>query len=228
MDAIYYIFIGSIASIFYALLKYVFSYWERHGFPYLEPTFIFGNMKSFVLRQRSFGLAIWDLYNQTKKPFIGVYMLTNPGVLVRDVELVKKVLVTDFDHFYDRGMYNNKEREPIASFLAAERGEDWKLLRQKLSPLFSSGRLKNMFPTIAYEAQKLEDHLLPMAKNGEVVLMKDILTRFALDVIGSIFFGTDVNTINNPNQDFYRMNHILNSPDFKENLRMGLIFIAPK
>lgn len=180
------------------------------------------------MKKRSFGLAIWDLYLQSTEQFVGVYMLTNPGVLVRDLDLARKVLVTDFDYFYDRGMYNNKKREPIASFLAAERGQDWKLLRQKLTPLFSSGRLRIMFPTIAHEAQRLEDYLLPFAKNNEVVGMKDILTRYALDVVGSIFFGTDVNTIKNPNQDFYRMNGILNSPKFMENLRMGLIFIAPK
>lgn len=227
MYAIYYIIIATVVSL-YALLKYIFTYWERRNFPYLEPTVIFGNMKSFVLRQRSFGLAIWDLYRQTAKPVVGVYMLTNPGVLVRDADLVKKVLVTDFDHFYDRGMYNNKEREPIASFLAAERGEDWKILRQKLTPLFSSGKLRNMFPTIMQQVERLDEHLMPLAKNNEIVGMKDVFIRYALDVIGSIFFGTDVNTMKNPEQDFYRMNKVLNNPDFKENLRMGLIFIAPK
>ncbi|XP_063696951.1 probable cytochrome P450 6d4 [Culicoides brevitarsis] len=226
MFAIYFFTITFVAL--YALLKYIFTYWERRDFPYLEPTFVFGNMKSFVLRKRSFGLAIWDLYRKTTKPVVGVYMLTNPGVLVRDLELVKKVLVTDFDHFYDRGMYNNKKREPIASFLAAERGEDWKTLRQKLSPLFSSGKLRLMFPTILQQVKRLEEHLKPMAERNEIVGMKDILIRYALDVVGSIFFGTDVNTMQNPDQDFYRMNKILNSPDFKENLRMGLVFIAPK
>lgn len=227
--AIIYVLLFIFVSI-YVLLKFHFSYWWRKGFQYLEPELIFGNIKPFVKKKKSLGIAIWDLYNQTKRPFIGVYMFFNPAILVRDVNLVKRILITDFNYFYNRGLYLNKKRAPLATSLTSLKGKDWKDLRTKLNPLFSSGRLRNMFPTIAFEADRLEKYVEDHVKgNGvEKMEMKDILIRYALNVIGSVFYGNDVNTIANPNQEFRRMFKLINSPNFKERIRMALLFIAPK
>lgn len=220
----------SIPLAIYGFLKFHFSYWWRSGFQYLEPELIFGNIKPFVKKKKSLGIAIWDLYNQTKRPFIGVYMFFNPAILVRDVALVKRILITDFNHFYNRGLYLNKKRAPLATSLTSLRGKEWKDLRTKLNPLFSSGKLKNIFPTIHFEADRLEKYLEDQVKGtgSEVIEIKDILIRYALDVIGSVFYGNDINTIGNPNQEFRRMFKLINSPNFKERIRMALLFIAPK
>lgn len=229
MSAVFFVILF-LPILLYGFLKFHFSYWWRHGFQYLEPELIFGNIKPFVKKKKSLGIAIWDLYNQTKRPFIGVYMFFNPAILVRDVGLVKKVLITDFNHFYNRGLYLNKEKAPLAASLTTLKGKDWKDLRTKLNPLFSSGRLRNMFPTIAFEADRLEKHIEDQVKDTgtAVIEIKDILIRYALDVIGSVFYGNDVNTIGNPNQKFRTMFKLINSPNFKERIRMALLFIAPK
>ncbi|XP_063696944.1 probable cytochrome P450 6d4 [Culicoides brevitarsis] len=227
MIFLYLIFLVILAI--YGALKYHFSFWRRHGIQYLEPELIFGNIKPFVKKYKSLGMNIWDLYNQTKRPFIGVFMFFNPGILIRDVDLVKKVLITDFNHFYNRGLYLNKQKAPLAVSLTTLKGKEWKDLRMKLNPLFSSGRMKSIFPTIAFEADRLERYFEARVMEGtEIIEIKDVLIRYALDVIGSVFYGNDTNTVENPNQEFRRMFKLINSPNFKERIRMALLFIAPK
>lgn len=229
MGALLYVTL-SIPVLIYGCLKFHFSYWWRQGFQYLDPELIFGNIKPFVKKKKSLGINIWDLYNQTNRPFIGVYMFFNPAILIRDVNLVKKVLITDFNHFYNRGLYLNKQKAPLAVSLTTLKGKEWKDLRMKLNPLFSSGRLRNMFSTIAFEADRLEKYVENQVKDSgsAVIEIKDILIRYALDVIGSVFYGNDTNTMNNPNQEFRRMFKVINSPNFKERIRMAMLFIAPK
>uniref|UniRef100_A0A336MM30 CSON003194 protein n=1 Tax=Culicoides sonorensis TaxID=179676 RepID=A0A336MM30_CULSO len=230
MSLVWYL-IFTVLIVPFILLKFHFCYWWRNGFPFLKPELIFGNIKPFVKKKKSLGIAIWDLYNQTKRPFIGVYMFFNPAILVRDVNIVKRILISDFNHFYNRGLYLNKEKSPLAASLTTLKGKDWKDLRTKLNPLFSSGRLKQIFPTISFEADRLENHINKLVKNNindTPIEMKDILIRYALDVIGSVFYGNDVNTIDHPDQEFKRMFKLINSPNFKERLRMALLFIAPK
>lgn len=94
-------------TFIYLYLKFKFSYWTRQGFPQHEPEIPFGNMKEFAQKIKAFGIKIWDLYLETEKSIIGIYIFFSPSLLIRDVNLVKKILVTDFNHFIDRGIYMN-------------------------------------------------------------------------------------------------------------------------
>lgn len=218
------LFIGLI----YAFLKYLFSYWARNGFPYLEPDIPYGNMKRFVKKKASFGLITWEMYQKIAKPFVGVYIFFSPTLLIRDVDLVHKVLVTDVEYFYDRGIYINEEREPMSVSLFSQKGSKWRCLRQKFSPLFSTGKLKNMFQTILNEVDHLDQHVEEKAKLEEVIEFKDLLQRYVLNIIGSVFFGVELDTIADPNHPFREINKLLTERNFVEDVKGALLFMAPK
>lgn len=218
------LFIGLI----YAFLKYLFSYWARNGFPYLEPEIPYGNMKNFAKKKASFGLITWEMYQKITKPFVGVYIFFSPTLLIRDVDLVHKVLVTDVEYFYDRGIYINEEREPMSVSLFSQKGSKWRCLRQKLSPLFSTGKLKNMFQTILNEVDHLDEHVEEKAKLEEVIEFKDLLQRYVLNIIGSVFFGIELDTIADPNHPFREINKLLTERNFVEDIKGALLFMAPK
>lgn len=213
----------------YLYLRHHFSYWKRHGFPYIKNVVIpYGNMGAHAKKERSIGTTIWDLYNGTQEPFIGMYAYTNPAVLVRDVDLVRKVMITDFDYFHDRSVYSNKEREPLASQLFSLKGEDWKNLRRKFNPLFSSAKLKAMFPTILSEVDKLDGYVAQVATSGGVFETKEMTYRYVLNIIGSVVFGLDIDILADPGHPFERMFKDLLSPNKWSDLRNALQFISPK
>jgi cytochrome P450 family 6 len=135
----------------------------------------------------------------------GIYFFGNPVFLVLSPEFAKTVLVRDFHYFMDRGIYFNGEVDVLSANIFFLRGTKWKTLREKLSPTFSSGKLKLMFFTILEVGQRLEKHLLPLAEIKADLEIRDILGRFMTDVIASCAFGLETDCINNPTSRFREM-----------------------
>lgn len=104
-------------------------------------------------------MAIYDLYKSTKGPVVGTYLTLRPALLIREAQLAHDVLVKDFASFHDRGVYVDEENDPISAGLFAMEGAKWKSLRAKLTPSFTSGKLKAMFETSDAVGDKLIAHL---------------------------------------------------------------------
>lgn len=170
-----YLLLFAITAI-YLLFKYTFGYWERKGFAYIKPTFPFGNLGLVATGKASFGVNVYELYKKSTEQIVGVYFMFQPALLVRDPELIKKILITDFDSFHDRGVFSS-EKDPFSQNLFSLPGQKWKALRAKLSPTFTSGKMKGMLPTIISIGQHLQNNLKPLAEKGEIVLISEQLTR---------------------------------------------------
>ncbi|KAK7798369.1 hypothetical protein U0070_018539 [Myodes glareolus] len=82
--------------------------------------------------------------------------------------------------------------------------EEWKRLRTLLSPTFSSGKLKEMFPIIQHYGDSLVKHIGQKAEKGKPVNMKEIFGAYSMDVITSTTFGVEVDSLNNPQDPFVR------------------------
>lgn len=171
-------FVFVIVSILVYVRFFTFNHWNRHGIPSLVPSLPFGNLADTMLRKLSFGVNLFELYFKTTEPLIGLYLLWRPAILLRDPALVKRVLVADFAHFHDRGIYTRPEADPMSDSIFAMTGHRWKALRSKLTPMFTAGRLKIMLPTVFDKADHLVDILAPKAEAGETIEIKDFTSRF--------------------------------------------------
>lgn len=78
-------------------------------------------------------------------------------------------------------------------------------LRHKLSPTFTSGKLKMMFGTICDAADKLLTVIDKQIVASGQFEVKDTLARFTTDVIGTTAFGIDCNSLEDKNSKFYEM-----------------------
>lgn len=226
-----YLAYATIASIavFFSFARYSYSYWERKGFKaFPNASFLFGHLKSVILQRTSMPDLIVKLYNSTSEPFIGMYGIFQPILLVRDPELVKNILVKDFSHFTDRGVYCDIQNDPLSGHLFSLPGEKWKKIRAKLTPAFSSGKLKGMFASITECGQSLQNHLHDAGKKGELVDIRDISGKYAINIIASVAFGIQVDTIKEPDNDFRKYGQQIVDLNLKNGLRFGLIFMAPK
>ncbi|KAG4076825.1 hypothetical protein HA402_004427 [Bradysia odoriphaga] len=183
------------------------SYWERRGIPQLKPTIPYGNIKE-IGRSTQISLLIRDFYNQTKDkyPYFGVYFFQRPVLIVNDSNVIKNVLIKDFKHFQDRGIFYNERDDKLSAHLFSLNFDKWKILRNKISPTFSSGKMKFMFPTMLDVGQSLQQYMSVQTIDGQCVLeMKDILARYTTDVIGKCAFGIECNSLTNPDAEFWRM-----------------------
>lgn len=201
-----------LCCILYALIrfyaKFKFSYWSKRNVycSTFEPQFPFGHM-GYLLKKTYPRVKFTEIqYRDIKKkdlPYGGYYTFLSPSLLVADLNIVKFVMVQNFESFNGRGFYYNEKGEPLSAHLVSLEGPKWKTLRQKLTPTFSSGKLKYMFNTVEVVGERLQKLIEEYANEGLKMDIKNIMGRYTTDVIGSCAFGIECNSISDTNAPFY-------------------------
>lgn len=206
-----------VIGLVYLYLKHQYSYWSRRGVDQLKPKFFVGNFGDVIMQRANFFIHMGTLYDQFKGKFGGVYMFTKPGILIKDPQLIRQILIKDFDTFSDREMYVD-ENEPLTATLFSLRGDRWRFMRSRLSPTFTSGKLKQMVPDIVGIGERLGACIQKQVESGKnVIEMRDMMSRFTTDVITSVAFGVEIDSINNSNEKFREIGEQIVSPG-------GLVF----
>ncbi|XP_069132180.1 cytochrome P450 3A8-like [Argopecten irradians] len=143
--------------------------------------------------------------------------LTPQTLVVGDKDMLRQILVKDFSNFPDRVVFKgfNGDLETSLNHLT---GDDWKHVRNKITPVFSSGKLRKMFQMVDHASDTLVESLRKRLKEGEGMTdMMEVYGGFTMDVICSTAFGIQVDSQKNPNDEF-----VVNARKF-----MNLNFSSP-
>ncbi|XP_044260375.1 cytochrome P450 6A1-like [Tribolium madens] len=183
--------------------KWTFKYWQRRNIPWLEPSLPFGNLSNPFNRQENLGITVKKFYKEMKQrkwKHGGIFFLVSPVYCVVDLDYVKNIMSRDFHYFTDRSIYFNEKNDPLSAHLFAIGGQKWRNLRTKLTPTFTSGKMKQMFHTLL----ECESNLLKrIAKEcHSPINIKEILSCFTIDVIGSVGFGLECKTFEDEDSPF--------------------------
>lgn len=221
------VLIGVVTA--YAFIKYLYSYWDRKGFKSIPPTFPFGNLRDSFLQRTSQGQEYRNLYNKSTEPFVGIYGFVRPILLARDPAFIRSVLISDFQHFVNRGVHYDEERDPLSAHLFAIDGEKWKNLRVKLSPTFTSGKMKAMFQTLVDCGEPLMNVIARTSKTPDrIVEIKELTSRYSTNVIASVAFGLETNCIDEENALFRRYGQKFFDPTILNGIRFYWMFVSPQ
>lgn len=197
-----------ICALVYYLYRRTFYYWESLGITQFPISTIKRGNLDGVGTEYHMSQFFVNYYKKTKElgeSFCGLYFSITPVLFLVDLELIKTILVRDFNIFPNRGMYFNEKDDPVSAHLFNIENDQWRSLRQKISPVFTSGKLKMMFSTISDVADKLLAVIdKQMVETGQLEV-KDTLARFTTDVIGSTAFGIDCNSFDDVDSKFYKM-----------------------
>ncbi|KAK9503670.1 hypothetical protein O3M35_010183 [Rhynocoris fuscipes] len=203
------------------------KYWLRRGIPFKKPLLFFGNSANVILMRKHFVDNQFDIIKEfPNEPVIGIYDLLKPIFLVKDVDIIEKILVKDFMHFIDRGFPFDKQN-PFDVNLFTMSGKEWRAVRYKLSPMFTTTKLKTMYGTMADCSDYLTSILDKMDESQDVDL-KEYIGCFAMDVIGSSAYGIDANNLSQPDNEFRKMGKKAFDFDKKQLLKMIIINCLPK
>ncbi|VVC39064.1 Cytochrome P450, partial [Cinara cedri] len=150
----------------YAYSTYHYGKWNRLGVPHADrPTPLLGHLADTIMGRMALINLVHAFYGQFDGcRYFGIYEARKPLLVLRDPELVHSTLVGDFTHFYDRNA--NKvsfKHDKLFDHLANLRGEQWKAVRAKLSPTFSSAKLKSMVGDMNECTERLIENL-----NGQI------------------------------------------------------------
>jgi cytochrome P450 family 6 len=112
---------------------------------------------------------------------------------------MKEILVKEFNTFFNRNAQTSHHKDPLAQNLFLLKGDLWRHLRLKMSPIFTSFRLKLMFPLINACGKQLSQHI---DKSAMPIEAKEVAGKYATDVITTCAFGIESNCLSNPDAEF--------------------------
>lgn len=78
-------------------------------------------------------------------PFVGVYRMFTPCLLIREPNMIKHITIDDFKHFQDNDIYVDKNINKIVSkntFVV--KGSEWKTCKAKIAPCLSSSKVRQV------------------------------------------------------------------------------------
>ena len=124
------------------------SLFRRHGIPEDTGYFPLGSNPIWGLMKGTHSFI--ELFNDQYQQFVGQKcygyygFFGSPILVLNDMDLIKDVLIKDFDNFVDRRTVDLGKNEFISNILINLSGEKWKTMRTIMSPMFTSGKLKGM------------------------------------------------------------------------------------
>ncbi|XP_026318088.1 cytochrome P450 9e2-like [Hyposmocoma kahamanoa] len=191
--------------------RHVYGFFKSRGIktPRIVPPF--GTLTSVFLQQGHIFENVTKAYNQfPDQRFYGVFQCLTPIVYVRDIELLKKILIKDFEHFLDHNNVIKAEHDPLfARNLVTLRGKEWKDMRSTLSPVFTSSKMKMMLPEMVEVGEQMILSFKKKIKEAEQgyldVDMSDLTSRYTNDVIASCAFGLKIDSFTDKDNQFYVM-----------------------
>ncbi|XP_052023972.1 cytochrome P450 3A11-like [Apodemus sylvaticus] len=152
----------------------------------------------------NYSKGLWKFDMECHKNYGKIWGLFDgqmPLFAITDPEMIKNVLVKECFSVFT----NRRDFGPVgimSKAVSISKDEEWKRLRALLSPTFTSGKLKEMFPVIEQYGDILVKYLRREAEKGKPVPVKQVLGAYSMDVITSTSFGVNVDSLNNPNDPF--------------------------
>ncbi|CAL7949196.1 unnamed protein product [Xylocopa violacea] len=223
-----FLLLGLFLGVLYCFLTSTFDFWERRGVSFRKPTVLFGNFAPMLLFRKSLPEGIQEMYEWFKdERYFGAFRVRSPVLILRDPELVKNVCVKNFACFLNRGIPVNSQ-DTLSAHLFNLEGKKWKSLRSKLTPVFSSGKLKRMFYLLAECGEEFQTLIDTSSGTDRPYEIRDLATKFTIDVIGSCAFGIQINALTDEESEFHRAAKKLSKPSYKATLWRMLRTAVPK
>ncbi|XP_052738859.1 cytochrome P450 6B5-like [Bicyclus anynana] len=204
---VFYLFSTAIAALAYYIGYFILNknrnYWKKRNVPFVEPLPLFGNYKKFITLQKCWPKITQEICQKfPDAPYVGVYFGTDPALVIQDIDMIRLVLAKDFYYFNYRDVAAHTDKELLTQNMFFTGGDRWRVLRQNLTAVFTSAKLKNMFYLIencAIQLEKIIDEDLKSSKTN-VIEMKALLVKYTMDCIGSCAFGVDTGAMTNDNK----------------------------
>lgn len=185
-----------IVYLLYYYFTRNFNYWKNRNVPGPTPVPFFGNLMESALRRTHISSVLKNIYEQyPEEKVVGIYRMTTPCLVLRDLDVIKNVLIKDFDFFIDRGVEFSKEG--LGANLFHSDGETWKALRSRFSPIFTTSKLKDMTYLLTERADKFLDYVQSICEDKQEQEVHTLVQEYTIAAIAAVGFGLDADKFSN-------------------------------
>ncbi|XP_076273985.1 putative cytochrome P450 6a14 [Rhynchophorus ferrugineus] len=200
------VLVAGVTIGFVSYLIWLENYWKRRGIHGIKTDLLFGNIKKLIVGKKPFPCSVLDRYRTLKGLKLkhgGIFTYTKPTYIPIDPVIIKHILQADARHFLSRGLYHTPADILSMNLLNLE-GERWKCLRAKLSPTFTSGKIKIMHQILLEKAELMAAVVGKSVDDDQLCDIKDVLSRYTIDIIGNCAFGIESDSLQNVDDIFIR------------------------
>ncbi|CAG2116958.1 unnamed protein product [Medioppia subpectinata] len=127
-----------------------------------------------------------------------IFSGNTPLLQVAEPKLIQQILVKDFHVFVDRNSISLSSKHPIVGKILPElQGEDWKRVRSITTPVFTSGKMRRMYPLVRQSVEEFMNALSEYLKDKHEINVKDMYGCLTMDVIANCAFADAFKVPNN-------------------------------
>nr|XP_012232387.1 PREDICTED: cytochrome P450 6k1-like isoform X4 [Linepithema humile] len=224
---------SSLLATLYLWMKWKHSYWQRRGIRSLPTHWFFGHFKDAILMRKPPGVILGELYQQgnDEDDVLGIYILFKPFLLVRNSELIKQIMIKDFNVFPNHHFVARSNADKMSGYnLFGIGNPEWKYLRTKMSPVFTSGKLKSLFLLMVESGELMGAHLRSQISNDskfKSISIKDVFYKYTTNIVASLAFGIQTNCFDTPNPEFYVKSREAFNLTFVRAIKFFFLFFLP-
>jgi cytochrome P450 len=155
------------------------DYWPKRNVPFVKGSDIGPFFKRLLIRI-PFHTMTNNIYFHLKAKgkdikFGGIMEFRRPVAFLMDLDLIKNVMVKDFDHFINRRPFGPKDDPTLMGrILFSMESQEWKDTRSAMSPTFTTGKIRKMFQIFNASS----DRMVQFLKN-EIGASKELDVRDA-------------------------------------------------
>lgn len=164
------------------------------------------------------------------KPFriYGFFSLIQRSFIVTDAEIIKQITVKDFDSFVNHDLNFNEEIDKLSGkMLVALTNDEWRNMRNILSPIFTSSKMKMMFGILSDSANEFIDVHLEKSKNGKLIVdCKEMFSRYTVDGISTAVLGFKGDCVKNEESELFKFVQRMMSPTFFDGIKLVVFMIS--
>ncbi|XP_073996483.1 cytochrome P450 6a22-like [Rhodnius prolixus] len=179
--------------LFCGFVKWKYKYWERLNIASMPAEFPYGSLKNCILMKETIGETLARFYRKfNDKKLMGFYGPLEPMILLRDPELIKQVLIKDFNSFCDGGLTVRKHIDPLLAYNPfGEKGlERWKASRSMHTQNLTISKLKAMSVDMIRSAENMTKYIRTKCDAGTLEV-KSLVRNYAVDLALSSVFGVE-------------------------------------
>ncbi|KAG5307127.1 CP9E2 protein, partial [Acromyrmex insinuator] len=129
----------------------------------------------------NFTRKIYNLNRDAK--YIGFYATTKPVLMLRDPEVIKAVIVKNFNSFTNNSIFVDVNDYVLSQNLFGLQNIKWRHVKNLLSPSFTSSKMKIMFTFMSKYAADFAELMSTLPADKSDINIKDIFDRYTNDVI---------------------------------------------
>lgn len=193
--------VGLLLTGLFALYRYgtsTFHVFSEQGIPGPKPLPFIGNLWG-IWKQN----VMQEDMKRVKKygKVFGMFEGVQPAIYISDPEIIKQILVKDFDHFVNHPSFGTLG--PIVrKMVFFLENQEWKTVRTAFTPAFTSGKIKRVSSLMLEHIENNIKKVASEAENGCEIDAQKFFSQISLGIIGQSAFGIKFNDLGGEEDPF--------------------------